>query len=300
MITLFVGDLQLSATKFLISSILEQVGPIKNFKIKKHSKKTSKIAFFDVSVASLEKFLSKPIFFENVEHYAQLSQNQQQITLEVLKIQKRRICIEKLPAGLKDQDLENFFKQIFGEKKILSFFSVKSKNHRHKGYGFLHVTEKKFAYELLKLKKIKFHRRTIYFRAFKQKYKPGVMNQIKKLKENQKSSKQKIPLKNFKLAEISTKKKIANNHIKCKENIFHNLDESKEKGMKRKFGQVVHFELEVQKRNFIGMENGEFFHQYRVGNSDPQYVQKRVIEFDSNVLEQVKFVMILIMTVMEK
>jgi RNA recognition motif-containing protein len=188
MTTLFVGDLQFNATKFHISKVLKQIGLFSNLIVTKHSRKKTKIAFFDVGVTELEKFLATPVVMQGVEHYAQLSQNQPNISLEVLEIQKRRLFVEKLPTGLKDQVLESFFKQIFGEENICSFFSVKNRNKKSKGYGFLHVTGKKFALELLKIKKVKFQGKTILFKPFKQKFKQGVMAQIERLQKIQKQS----------------------------------------------------------------------------------------------------------------
>jgi RNA recognition motif-containing protein len=218
MTTLFVGDLHHKASKIHISQVFSQIGLFNNLIVTRHAKRRTKIAFFDVGINELEKFLGKPIVIKGVEHYAQLSQNQPNISLGVLEIQKRRLFVEKLPKGQTDSDLEAFFKKLFGEGKIYSFFSVKNRFNKRKGYGFLHVSDKHVALEILKIRKVKCNGKTIVLKPFKQKFKEGVMAQIERL-QNELQQSEPSPFHQMNRAEHGNPENLLNRQARDTQNL---------------------------------------------------------------------------------
>jgi len=201
MTTLFLGDLDPKTTKNQLAIALGNISTYENFILTRHKSKKKKILFFDVKTEDIEKYLMRPLKIHGVEHYPQLSQNQPNLDPRILNIQKKRLYVHKVPRSNSDSidfSIEKFFKLRFGEDSVLSFFSVKTRGGKSKGYGFLHLTDEETAQNILRLGTVQFKGKTIEFKKFIQKFKVNVKNQIRKIPE--KNS------KDFKVSQVMKQK----------------------------------------------------------------------------------------------
>jgi hypothetical protein len=192
MTTLFLGDLPKTTTMAQISASLKDRAPFSNLVILDHKRKQKKMALFKVEIADLELFLQVPILIDGFEYYVQLSQHQEELDLRIFEVLNRRIYIDKIPKTEQDSNVLNFLRSIFGFDSIKTFFSVKNRLKKSKGYGFFHVSHQQIAAKILNCGELKFGKKKMRLKNFKQKFDKKVEEKIQILKERKQ-----LELQNF-------------------------------------------------------------------------------------------------------